>query len=1184
MINCFKCQASILLKEKFMAKTVKRMISMLLAVVLIVSTFAGCGKNEKNEPPITATLVSFNKSGQYTTTVSSKKVDLSGITAENVEVRYADPTVLLNAENALTEDALTEEVTEAASEATAETDAQAAKSVKIEDIYTLCAKVDSVKAGEKKCYEITFTDESVAPYTAPAHYIVYFKGVEGESNTADVNVEFPDITLTPDVDYVLSNATEAKITLSINGGEFEHGISQEDIFVGDSFEKMNVESFSASGNNLTMQLKGELEKNELGIYQWGTIGVKPSGIKNAFEDVVAKVNIQTEDAYVDRTTLKLENGKISADLKVYGVADVNTLTKDNVKIEAATVEAAEKVDDSTVKLTIAADGINSVNDFTDKFGKNEITIGDYKTTLGLSQASFYPVFDYVEEDGDNLKLTLKLYAISGSFDKKFKADDISFADDFETAKAESVKAESDTLATVILSVPANGQTAETLKLNGTVELAAGAMTNDWGEKTSAKLINTRDYSGETLGRDVTLNPETLLEIQKYTRGLNTVFGTICYYGQAAASVYSLAKSVLEFTGVIKSDHEEIMDRFDDLEKKLDTVISNQKDIMELITNLDIKEAQNSNSAYETALAVLDQNLDIHLALIDKGALYMAKDKAIAQGIAKEEDFPNLKGLTGDALQQAKDVYRAYLPDVDSMTEAEAGEYNIELYDYIWSKYLASQQSSKTDTEFKNFNITYERITDALSTVTAELKKTGNQNPMAKYDYICSLTYNFDSQSYDYRLSQRLVAQVLMAKALGIIGFNEKVAAYTDDPTFASYKANVAKAINNIETINASVDKETNYLRVSGISAEEVKANPHTERVKTTGSSNSNIEYISDVKLCGMKGTGSVAKETLQNEGYTVIDFDLNKGTGWGTHYIYLGYKKTNDINEAIRGFVISDTLKTRTETTVKRTVVGGSRGISRNIELKTEVFGMEYNDCKFDLCPVSGDDAFVSSNGDLNKGKSGSTDLYLYYTRDAKFSEDDAVTKIYFDPVSKGSIAKIDGANGDFNQGAGGNDIFMHTDLDNPDKTTITVEDDSAYYPYCYALGRKIAYHKSADILDYRWLTGALKTSSSTYANWSDDQVSNFLKRMHYSSVKEELASAGIIAENGLLTAINRCEISQSGEKSIVQIAGTIINPDSKEKSEFLNYMTFDGNGKPVKSGVLNTWIIKGEFTFFELF
>ena len=76
-----------------MVKTMKRVISLLLAVVLVVGTFAGCGKSDKEETAaITATAVKYSKSGQYTTTVSSKKVDLSGINADNVEVRYLDLT------------------------------------------------------------------------------------------------------------------------------------------------------------------------------------------------------------------------------------------------------------------------------------------------------------------------------------------------------------------------------------------------------------------------------------------------------------------------------------------------------------------------------------------------------------------------------------------------------------------------------------------------------------------------------------------------------------------------------------------------------------------------------------------------------------------------------------------------------------------------------------------------------------------------------------------------------------------------------------------------------------------------------------------------------------------------------------------------------------------------------------
>lgn len=1149
-------------------RKMKRLLSIVLALAMTASIFTACGEKKdekKDEAAITATAVKFSKDGKYTTTVKTDTVDLSGISAKNVEVRYADT------------NAAFEPAAEDAQKTVAKTVKEGEKTENIDESkvdikknYPLAAKVESVKENGEG-YDITFSDSEVAPYSASNHYVVLFNGVNGESNTADVKVEFPEITLTPDVENVVSNATEAKITLTINGSDFEDSIGKDDVYVDDSFDKMEIKSISASGKNLTMQLTGKVQPNEQGIYQWGTVSVKPSGIKDANDDVSAKIDILTESAYIDRTTLKADNGKINTELKVYGVADTSKLTKENVKIDGVKTESVSKSDDNTAKVIFSADKVKSANDFADKVSGKTMNVGDYKTKVDLSQADFYPVFDYVEKDSDNLKLTLKLYAIGGAFDKNLKADAVSFADDFEEAKAESVKVDRDTLATLILSVPANGFTAETMKYNGTVKLSAGAITNTWGEKTSSELSFTRDYSNESLGKgdfddwtvlnstNATLNTKTLLEIQKYTRGLNTVFGSICYYGQAAASAISLAKTVLELTGVIKSDHEKVMDKLEDLDKKLVTVIDNQKAIMNMITNLEIKNAENANTDYEKAIGNLDTYLNIHIGLLDKGALYYAKEKAIKDGKAKEADFPNMKGLSGAKLETAKDVYRKYLPDIDKMTETQAGEYNTELFNYIWGRYLASQQPNTTDTEFKNFKSSYENVTNELTNVTTLLKITGNKNPMAKYDYLCSLTYNFDSQSYDYRLSQRLVAQALMSKALGVIGFNEKVAANTDDPTFINYQKEVSACVNNLETIGASVEKKTNHLRVTGISASEVQANPHTVRVNSGSNNNSsNIEYVSDVMISGVKGSGKIAKEKLTQKGYTVIDYDLNKGTGWSSFYIYLGYKTTKNIDEAITGFVITDTLKNSQR--------------------------FKFNGCEFSLCPLTGDDAFINSSGDLNKGKSGSKDLFLYYTKDLSFADNEAVTSISFDPTKNNSIAVSDGANGDFNQGAGGKDIFMHTKLDNPNKTSIEVETDPTYYPYCYALGKKVAYYKSRDYIDYRWLKGAVKTSSSTYANWSDDQVNNFLRRMHFSSVKDELASAGIKADDGLLTKVAKRDIWESGSKTIVQMTCEQIAAESKSKKDFINYMTYDSFGKPVAGEILNTWIIKGEFIFFSTY
>ena len=765
-----------------MTKTIKRVISVLLAIVLVVGTFAGCGNSKKDEPPIAATAVKFSKSGQYTTTVSSKKVDLSGVTADNVEVRYLDPTADPEAES---------------TEAT------------IEDFYPLSAKVEGVKAAGKKSCEITFTDDKASELIT-GNYIILFKGVEGDDNTAGVEVEFPEITLTPDVENVVSDATQAKVTLAIDGSTFEEGISEKDVYLDNAFSDMKIESVSSSDKNLTVQLKGSSVRNEAGAYQWGAIKVKPSGIKDGYADVTSKIDIQLATVNIDTSTLKLENGKISADLKVYGIVDINTLTKDNIIIDGAAVEAAEKADDNTVKLTLTADGVNSVNDFADLIGGKAMKIGDYETTVSVSQASFYPVFDYVEADGDNLKLTLKLYASSGTFDKNIKADAISFADDFKDAKAESIKVDSDTVATLILSVPANGQTTETFKMNGTVTLAAGALTNAWGDKISKETSYTRDYSGESLGRAVTLNTETLQEIAKYTSGKDTLFGQICYWGGVGGQVFSIAKTVLEFTGVLKSEHQQVMEALADINKKADTIISNQYIMMDMLNeiNTDIKQGQ--TEPYQENIEKLNSAIENLTETFANAALYMALDDAVKEG--KLNALPDFSGLKGDALIAEKEKYKElYVPNMDKMTAAEITDYNVRLVHWI------EANKDKTEiygTAFKNFDVRYDNLYAVLDATALQLSRTDATNPLSRYDELCSAKYNFDSQCYPFRLSLRETAKLLLGKGLGLVAYYNMIEKYPANSDFDTVQKHVTAAAERIDALS-------NYL---GASPEGVRNN------------------------------------------------------------------------------------------------------------------------------------------------------------------------------------------------------------------------------------------------------------------------------------------------------------------------------------------------------------------------
>ncbi len=1039
----------------------KQLLSLILALVIISSVLTACGEPKATpdeaeaEPAITATAVKFAKSGKYTTTVTSDKVDLSGITAKDVEISYVDISGVA-----------IEEVQQSA--ATSDEEVIAA---------TVKVKVDSVKANTNGGYDISFTDEN-APLNPTNYYDINFTKLE---ETALAEVVYPEITLTTDVENVVSDAKEAKVTLAIDGSTFEDGISEKDIYLDNAFSDMKIESVSSSDKNLTVQLKGSPVRNEAGAYQWGAIKVKPSGIKDGYADVTSKVDIQLASAYIDTATLKFENGKVNADLKVYGVVDINTLTKDNIKIDGATVETVEKADDNTVKLTIAADGVNSVNDFADLLGENTMKLGDYETTVSVSQANFYPVFDYVEEDGDNLKITLKLYANGGSFDKNLKVDAISFADDFKDAKADSVKVDSDTVATLILSVPANGQTTETMAMNGTVTLAAGALTNAWGDKTSKEASYTRDYSGESLGRAVTLNVDTLLEIQKYTRGKNTTFGCILYWGGVAGQVYSIGKSILEAAGVLESDQAQLLKELAGINEKLDKISDQIDSVRKDIEGLVERDIQNKLSGYTSDMELLNKKIRDVSYVYDRARKDLAKT---------DEKYANI--------------------DWENMTDEQASEYNHVLIEYILSN--AKPENLVYSSFIDDCNI----LKSKYESVTGMLERVGDSNPICLYDETCTYKYNFDSQAFAFRLAQRVYAETTLIKAYAALAIRYDAGMDPENPN--------AKTI--IQDYNNAMESLQSLANI-GHQASEIKVIPSEEFVKAEG------KFISDVMLVGSTRNSAKTKRQLTDKGYTVVDRNLNEGNG-GMN-IYLGYKTTTDADSAMTGFLLTDAYS-----------------------------GDSYNGAA--IVPCTGDSSFTEKHGDLNtNGTNKTKSLYLYYYKDQNAKK--VITDFYFDSKSENTISLTGGANGDFNQGTFVYDskkTFMHcNEVDRG--TYVRVGEDPSYYPFCYAIGKRVSVWNSKEhsfMEKVDWPYAMLDRSTNIYRNWTDGEVDAFLSRMNGRSLKDELGSAGITSIDSLVTSMSR-----AANLGMVLLWGNYIRPgDSSLSTDKKIYMVGINNGSMIKN------------------
>lgn len=164
-------------------------------------------------------------------------------------------------------------------------------------------------------------------------------------------------------------------------------------------------------------------------------------------------------------------------------------------------------------------------------------------------------------------------------------------------------------------------------------------------------------------------------------------------------------------------------------------------------------------------------------------------------------------------------------------------------------------------------------------------------------------------------------------------------------------------------------------------------------------------YIYDAKVLGCKDSKNIKKlkKKYQNDGWEIIDQDLNKGAAG--KYIYLAVKKC-DVNSAEQGqaittFYLSDEY---------------SKSLSRN--------GHTYWKAGYD-----GDRNF---DGNLNS-ESGGTKFYLYYERNTKDLR--AVTKVYFnDNANNEENGEVVGLNGN-SSGKADNVVFKGFDLNN--KTTL---------------------------------------------------------------------------------------------------------------------------------------------------
>ena len=183
------------------------------------------------------------------------------------------------------------------------------------------------------------------------------------------------------------------------------------------------------------------------------------------------------------------------------------------------------------------------------------------------------------------------------------------------------------------------------------------------------------------------------------------------------------------------------------------------------------------------------------------------------------------------------------------------------------------------------------------------------------------------------------------------------------------------------------------------------------------------EYISDVMLIGGSQTKTnTLKAQYQNQGWTVVDYDLNKGCGSNSDFIFLIYKKESR-NSTDQGYI----------TDFYVTYHSNASEVSNLPET------VNHNYKEYTLCPYVGDNDFVNNKGDLNSNAGGKY-IHLYYTK-KNFDDKRAVTDITFDASSDYALewndvgGNDDGRPADLNKGCGSNSPYIYMHLTTETKT-----------------------------------------------------------------------------------------------------------------------------------------------------
>lgn len=477
-----------------MKTNLKRMVALLLAVIICLSV-AACsnapswdGKWEITDADYEnmkiAKVISTENDGTRYVTLSAEDISYkSEVKSDSVRV-VAYPVSKASVKSLSTND-------------TAQSSKELFKETLVEGV--------TAQRKDDKTLELSFKEPEYDYYCMYLYY-VHKEAVDGKAFVLGFDNICLEESTTPEAKITtkLKNGQEnPTLELKLTNAKASEKIKPEDITLSGAFENLKATAVTSDGDTITIKTEGEVEATSAA---YGYVQLSENAT-DAGAKILAMLEVDNLDAYIDAESFALENGLLGFDVDVYGktleISDDELAPL--VMLEGYKVDSVKISDDKTsFRLYVKTDK-SSIDDAVSALNGKALEI-DSKAVGGdgiyveitascSSLGGVIKSLDKPEGDSDKFKATAQLFARNGEL-KKLSKSDIKFSGDFEGAEVTSVK-NTDNGCDIEFTFSADKN--RTI-FNGYAEISEGKLVDLWGTKSDNNSAGL-SYAFETSKAD-----------------------------------------------------------------------------------------------------------------------------------------------------------------------------------------------------------------------------------------------------------------------------------------------------------------------------------------------------------------------------------------------------------------------------------------------------------------------------------------------------------------------------------------------------------------------------------------------------------------------------------------------------------------------------------------------------------